>query len=279
MADARSYELLRVDQPKPHLKVITLDRPDARNALSWALIDELHALLDDLDRDNATRVVVLTGAGSAFCAGLDLKGGATTGSSKSTGLRGPAGGVRTQEHIAGLMPKLRSIPQPIIAAVNGPAVGGGLALALFSDIRVAAASARFGVQFIKVGLSGCDVGVSYALPRLIGASRAFELMLTGRVIDAAEATRIGLVSRVVDDGQVLDAALALADDILELAPFGVVMTKEVMWANLGAPSLEAAIHLENRTQILASSAGDFQEAIAAFIEKRAPNFDAPAAGS
>lgn len=267
--------LLRVDQPKPHVKVITLDRPDARNALSWPLVDELHDLLDDLDRDNATRVVVLTGAGSAFCAGLDLKAGASLGSSKSVGLRGPAGGMRTQAHIASLMPKLRRIPQPIIAAVNGPAVGGGLALALFSDIRVAAVGARFGTQFIKVGLSGCDVGVSYALPRLVGASRAFELMLTGRVIDADEAARIGLVSRVVDDGEVLDAALAIADDILALAPFGVVMTKEVMWANLAAPSLEAAIHLENRTQILASTAGDFQEAIAAFAQKRAPVFDAP----
>jgi enoyl-CoA hydratase/carnithine racemase len=264
--------LLRIDQPVPHVKVLTLDRPDARNALSWALVDELHAALDDLDRDNATRVVVLTGAGSAFCAGLDLKSGATEGSSKSTGLRGPAGGMRTQAHIAALMPKLRAIPQPIIAAVNGPAVGGGLALSLFSDIRVSAASARFGVQFIKLGLSGCDVGVSYALPRLIGGSRAFELMLTGRIIDADEAARIGLVSRVVPDDGVLDAALALADDILGLAPFGVVMTKEVMWSNLSAPSLEAAIHLENRTQILASNAGDFQEAVAAFAEKRPPNF-------
>jgi enoyl-CoA hydratase len=274
---APTYELLRVDQPKPHVKLITLDRPEALNALSWDLVDELHAVLDDLDRDNTTRIVVLTGSGRAFCSGLDLKSGPTLGSSKSAGLRGPAGGMRAQAHIASLMPRLRSIPQPVIAAVNGPAVGGGLALALFADIRVAASSARLGVQFIKLGLSGCDVGVSYALPRLIGASRAFELMLTGRVIDADEALRIGLVSKVVPDDEVLDAALAYADEILGLAPFGVVMTKEVMWANLGAPSLEAAIHLENRTQILASNAGDFQEAVAAFTEKRAPNFDAPPA--
>lgn len=265
-------DLLRVETPKPGVKVITLDRPDARNALSWPLVDDLHAVLDDLDRDNATRVVVLTGAGSAFCAGLDLKGGATLGSSKSTGLSGPAGGMRSQEHIAGLMPKLRSIPQPIIAAVNGPAVGGGLALALFADIRVAAASARFGVQFIKVGLSGCDVGVSYALPRLIGASRATELILTARMFDAAEADRIGFVSRVVPDGSVVDAALGVADEILGYSPFGVVMTKEVIWANLQAASAETAIDLENRTQILASHSGDFVEAITAFMEKRPPQF-------
>jgi enoyl-CoA hydratase len=170
------------------------------------------------------------------------------------------------------MTHLRRIPQPVIAAVNGPAVGGGFALALFSDVRIAAASARFGVQFIRVGLSGCDVGVSYALPRLIGASRAFELMLTGRQFDATEADRLGLVSRVVPDGELLDSAFGVADEICQNAPFGVVMTKEVMWANLAAPSLEAAIHLENRTQILASQSGDFVEALAAFAQKRPPHF-------
>jgi enoyl-CoA hydratase/carnithine racemase len=151
-------------------------------------------------------------------------------------------------------------------------VGGGFALTLYSDIRVAAESARFSVQFIKVGLSGCDVGVSYALPRLIGASRAFELSLTARMFDATEADRIGLVSRVVPDGSVVDAALGVADEILAYSPFGVVMTKEVLWANLSASSPETAIDLENRTQILASHSGDFVEAIRAFTEKRAPNF-------
>lgn len=265
-------EQILLEEIRPHVALMTLNRPDRLNALSWELVDELHATLDRLERDNATRVVVLTGAGRGFCSGLDLQGGGTQGASVSEGLRGPAGGMRAQAHIAGLMTHLRRIPQPIIAAVNGAAVGGGLALSLFSDIRVAAESARFGVQFIRVGLSGCDVGVSYALPRLIGGSRAFELMLTGRQFDAAEAERIGLVSRVVPDGTVVDAALALADDILRHAPFGVVMTKEVMWANLAAPSLDAAIHLENRTQILASQSGDFQEALAAFAEKRAPDF-------
>jgi len=261
-----------LEEVRPQVALLTLNRPDRLNALSWGVVDELHAALDRLERDNRTRLVVLTGAGRGFCSGLDLHGGGTRGASVSEGLTGPAGGMRAQAHIAALMTHLRRIPQPIIAAVNGAAVGGGLALALFSDIRVAAESARFGVQFIRVGLSGCDVGVSYALPRLIGGSRAFELMLTGRQFDAEEAERIGLVSRVVPDGTVVDAALALGDEILRHAPFGVVMTKEVMWANLAAPSLEAAIHLENRTQILASSSGDFQEALAAFAEKRPPDF-------
>ena len=264
MADVLREEI------RPGVALVTLNRPDKLNALSWDLVDELHATLDEIGRDNSLRVVVLTGAGRGFCAGLDL--GSTTGSSLSKGLSGVAGGMRSQEHIADLMLHLRRIPQPVIAAVNGVAVGGGLALALYSDIRIAAASARFGVQFIRVGLSGCDVGVSYALPRIVGASHAFELSLTGRIIDAAEAARIGLVSRVVPDDTLLDVALETADAILANSPFGVVMTKEVLWANLSAPSAESAIALENRTQILASQSGDFVEAIAAFAEKRPPDF-------
>ncbi len=151
-----------LEEIHPHVALLTLNRPDRLNALSWGVVDNLHAALDRLERDNRTRVVVLTGAGRGFCSGLDLQGGGTRGASVSEGLGGPAGGMRAQAHIASLMTHLRRIPQPIIAAVNGAAVGGGLALALFSDIRVAAASARFGVQFIRVGLSGCDVGVSYA---------------------------------------------------------------------------------------------------------------------
>jgi enoyl-CoA hydratase/carnithine racemase len=265
---------VRLEEVAPQIALLTLDRPDRLNALSWDLVDDLHATLDELERDNHTRVVVLTGAGRGFCAGLDLKSAASAGSAISEGLRGPAAGMRTQERIASLMKRLRGIPQPVVAAVNGVAVGGGLALALFSDIRIAGESARFGVQFIKLGLSACDVGVSYALPRLIGGSRAFELMLTARIIDASEADRIGLVSQVVPDADVVGTAVAVAEEITKLAPFGVVMTKEVMWANLDAPSLESAIHLENRTQILASQSGDMEEAVAAFMEKRAPDFSA-----
>lgn len=269
--DGSQYRHLRVEEARDQVALITLDRPDRLNALGWALVDELHHALDAIDADSSLRVVVLTGAGRGFCAGLDLTEG--IGSSRSVGLTGPAGGMRSQEHIANLMLKLRSIQQPVVAAINGVAVGGGFALACYSDIRLAAASGRFGVQFIKVGLSGCDVGVSYALPRLIGASRATELILTARMFDAAEADRIGFVSRVVPDGAVVDAALDVADEILAYSPFGVVMTKEVAWANLSASSPETAIDLENRTQILASQSGDFVEAVQAFLEKRRPRFD------
>jgi enoyl-CoA hydratase/carnithine racemase len=262
---------VRVDRPNAGVAVITLDRPEQLNAITFELVDDLHAALDAIDRDNACRVVVLTGAGRGFCAGLDLK--SIGPSSMSTGLAGAAAGMRSQEHIAGLVPHLRRIQQPVIAAMNGAAYGGGLALACACDIRIAAESARMCVQFIKVGIGGCDIGISYTLPRLIGVSRAHELILTARVIETTEAERIGLVSRVVPDGDTLATALEIADTICSYSPFGVVMTKEVMWANVDAPNVEAAIHMENRTQILASTTGDVAEAATAFTEGRPPVWD------
>jgi enoyl-CoA hydratase len=256
---------VRIDHPTAAVAVITLDRPDQLNAMTFELVDDLHAALDEVDRDNTCRVVVLTGAGRGFCSGLDLK--SIGPSSMSTGLSGPRAGMRSQEHIANLVPHLRRIQQPVIAAINGAAYGGGFALACGCDIRVAAESARMCVQFIKVGIGGCDIGISYTLPRLVGVSRAHDLILTARVLDAEEAERIGLVSRVVPDGAVLDAALEIAETICSYSPFGVVMTKQVMWANVDAPNVEAAIHMENRTQILATTTGDIANAAAAFIER------------
>lgn len=263
--------LVLVDRPRDDVAVVTLNQPAKLNALSFALVDELHAALDAIGRDNSCRVVVLTGAGRGFCSGLDLT--SIEGSSTSAGTSGPRAGMLSQEHIAELPQKLRRLQQPVIAAVNGPAYGGGFALALACDIRVAAPEARFCTQFIKLGISGCDMGVSYTLPRLVGGSRGFELLLTARTVDAEEAARIGLVAAVTDPGApVVDRALEYAATICGYAPFGVVMTKEVMWSNLDAPSLEAAIHLENRTQILASTGGEVVEAATAFMEKRPPRW-------
>jgi enoyl-CoA hydratase len=250
--------------------LITLDRPDRLNAMSPALVADLHQALEDVAADPGCRVVVLTGAGRGFCAGLDLK---DTGMAPGAeGMGGPQARLASQQHIATLIPQMRSLRQPVIAAVNGAAAGGGLALALGSDIRIAAASARFNVAFVRIGLSGCDIGVSWMLPRLIGASRAWELMLTGRIIDADEAERIGLVLRVVPDGTVVDAALEVAELIASNSPFGVWMTKEVMWSQLEIGSLQAGIDLENRTQIMTTYSEDMQEAMAAFLAKRSPEF-------
>jgi enoyl-CoA hydratase len=180
--------------------------------------------------------------------------------------------MATQQRIASLVPKIRSLRQPVIAAVNGAASGGGLALALASDVRLAGASARFNVAFVRIGLSGCDVGVSWLLPRLIGASAAFELLLTGRIIDAPEAERIHLASRVVPDDELLDVALDVAAEIAANSPTGVWMTKEVMWSQLEVGSLQAGIDLENRTQIMTTMTEDMPEAVMAFLQKRPPEF-------
>lgn len=257
-------------EPRPGVALLTLDRPERLNAMNHELVADLHTRLDELAGDRTVRVVVLTGAGRGFCSGLDLRG---TGQLAGTeGLDRPQAGMATQQHIATLVPQLRSLRQPVIAAVNGPAAGGGLALALASDVRVASSSARFNVAFIRIGLSGCDIGVSWLLPRLIGASAAFELLLTGRLIDAEEALRLHLVSRVVPDGEVVDAALDIAEEIAANSPMGVWMTKEVMWSQLEVGSLQAGIDLENRTQILTSFTSDMGEAVAAFFEKRPPRY-------
>jgi enoyl-CoA hydratase len=259
-----------VDRLRPELAVVRLHRPEKRNAMNADLLAGLFDALAALRDDAGCRVIILTGDGPGFCAGLDLAEGVVMEGNKGLG---PAkAGMRVQQYIAALIPTLRSQPQPVIAAVNGAASGGGLALTLGSDIRIAAQSARFNVAFIKVGLSACDIGTSWILPRLIGASRAYELMLTGRFADAAEAERIGLVTRVVPDAELLDAAITEAELILANGPFGVRMTKEVMWSQLEIGSMQAGIDLENRTQVLSSFAGDMEEAMAAFLEKRPPRF-------
>jgi enoyl-CoA hydratase len=258
-------ELVR---PGSDIAVLTLARPEKLNALTFDLVEDLHAALDEVNADNSCRVVVLTGAGRGFCSGLDLT--AIGPSPVARGTTGPRSGIRSQERIADLPAKLRRLRQPVIAAVNGAAYGGGFALALACDLRVASESARFCSQFVKVGVGGCDIGMSYTLPRLIGAARAFELMLTARVVDATEALTLGLVTEVVADGGAVDRALELAELLCRYSPFGVEMTKQVMWANLDAPSLEMALHIENRTQLLAGTGGEIMEAAAAFTEGRGP---------
>lgn len=257
-------------EPREGVVQLTLCRPDRLNAMTAELVSSLHDHLDQIALERDTRVVVLTGAGRGFCAGLDLGGyGRAPG---TEGLGRAQAGFAVQRHIASLIPHLRSLPQPIIAAVNGPAAGGGFALVLGSDVRLAARSARFNAAFVRIGLSACDIGTSWLLPRIVGVARAQELMLTGRVFDAEEAYRIGLVVEVVDDGDVLDAAYAKAELIMANAPFGIALTKEAMWTALEIPGMQAAIDLENRQQIMASFTDDHREAMQAFMERRPPRF-------
>lgn len=271
MHEAENLTTLQLSSPEDGIVVLTLDRPARLNAMSPELLTELHRTFDTLALDPSCRVIVLTGSGRGFCAGLDLTA-YDLGAQNEGEQQSPQERLWLQKHIAALVPKMRSLPQPVIAAVNGPAAGGGLALALASDVRIAAASARFNVAFVRIGLSGCDIGVSWLLPRLIGASRAFELLLTGRIIEAREADHIGLVTRVVADDELIESALETARAITANTPMGVRMTKEVMWSQLEINSLAAGIDLENRTQILTSYTQDHDEAAGAFRERRAPTF-------
>ena len=247
----------------------TLDRPERLNAMSAGLVSELREFFSGLPADRDTRVIVLRGAGRAFCAGLDLK----EASSGDDGVRGgvPAG-LRAQRRISELVMMMRRAPQPIIACVQGAASGGGFALALGADVRLAGESARMNAAFIRIGLSACDVGVSYFLPRMIGASVAAELLLTGNFIDAARAERLGLVSRVVPDGELEAAARALAADMLRNSPLGLRLTKECLAMSLDAGSLEQVIAMEDRNQILCTQSEDFHEGVRAFLEKRPAKF-------
>jgi enoyl-CoA hydratase len=260
---ASASEHLLVDRSRPGIALVTLNRPERLNALSWAMVDDYLDLCATLKDDPHLRVVVLTGAARGFCAGLDLQ-------QRDDALGGGDDVYlvhRRQEKIGSLALSMRSLPQPVIAAVNGPAAGGGLALALASDIRLAAPEASFHASFIRIGLSGCDAGASYLLPRIVGSGMASEMLLTGRKVDAEEAVRIGLANRIVS-GDLLAAAFDLAEEIAANSPFGVWMTKKGLERNTDAPSLETALELENRTQVLATRTEDMNEALAAFREKR-----------
>jgi enoyl-CoA hydratase len=264
----KDLQFMRVERPRTGIARVTLDRPERLNALTWPMVDEYLELWDTLRADRELRVVVLTGAGRGFCAGLDLQ-------QRDDALGGDDDiytvSIR-QEKIGALASSLRRLPLPVVAAVNGPAAGGGLAIALACDIRLAAPEASFHASFIRVGLSACDAGVSYLLPRIVGLGHASEIMLTGSAVDATEAERIGLVNRVVAADQLDAAALELAERIAANTPFGVWMTKKGLERNVDAPGLDAAIELENRTQVLATRTDDMPEALAAFREKRPPNY-------
>jgi enoyl-CoA hydratase len=263
-------ETLTLTEPVPQVALLTLNRPERLNAINLAMYDELEDVVGRLASDTTTRVVVLTGAGRGFCAGQDLKDlGADPDASE---LGRVQYGLAWQSRAARLVRQIHELPQPVLAAVNGAASGAGLSIALAADTRIAARSARFNAAFVRIGLSGGDLGASYFLPRIVGPTAAAEMLYTGRLVDADEAERIGLVLRVVDDGALVDEALGIATQILGNSPFGIAMTKQLLWQNLEAPSLAAAQQLENRTQILASFTEDCREAEAAFLEKRAPEF-------
>jgi enoyl-CoA hydratase len=258
------------EQPAPHVRRLTMNRPERLNTMTAELCEALYERLREIERDRSCRAVILTGAGRGFCAGLDLAGyGRAPGNDGSDESRDR---LANQRHMSRLVLGLRALPQPVIAAVNGPAAGLGLALALGCDIRFAAAEAVFRVAFVNIGVSNCDMGTSWLLPRLIGASRSHELMLTGRRVGAEEALRIGLLADVVAPAELPGRALEAATQISALAPWGVQLTKQGMWAALEIPSEQAAVEYEDRQQIMATFGTAPPEAIGAFLEKRPAEF-------
>ena len=246
---------------------LTLNRPDMLNAISLEMVDELSEYFGKLYNDRDTRVVVMRGAGRAFCAGLDIKDRQSANGPDPFG-----GGFGFQGHLADVYVKMRRCPQPIVALVQGAACGGGFAFALAADIRVAGESAKMNAAFIKLGLSSCDMGVSYFLPRLVGTSVASELMLTGRFIHAQRALATGLVSEVVPDDQLEAVGEGYVAELLAASPKGLRMTKEGLNLAVDAPSLEAAMAIENRNQLMTAASPNFTEGMRAFLEKRAPNY-------
>ena len=261
-----AYSTIDIEQAGEAVRLLRLNRPDRLNALDFQCVSELHDALDDLAADDSCKVVVLTGSGRGFCAGLDLK---DFGTPPAVGThRHRHAGVTGQAFLANLSQHIHDTPQVFLAAVNGPAYGGGLALAAACDVRIGATSTTVAAAFIRTGLTGTDVGITYFLPRLIGASRAFDMILTGRTVGAAEAHEMGLFSRVVADDELVPTALAMAEQMAAFTGFVLRRTKEVMWHNLEAPSLAAAIAMENRNQELGAQDPEVQAYMRQYTEQR-----------
>jgi len=269
MAEAAGGGSVLMARHGDDIAVVTLNRPERLNALTREMVAEINAVLDTLAADPACRAVVLTGAGRGFCSGQDV---AAARQRNATGASGVVEKLHWQEQFAGMGRRMRAMPQVVIAAVNGVSVGAGMAIALSADVRFVSPAARFLVASVRIGLTAGESGISYLLPRMIGAARAFDILLTGRPVDADEAERIGLCIRVVAQDTLLDAAIGYARTVLANSPYAVRHSKRMMWDNLDASSYAAALELENRAQILGTMTGDYQEAITALAEKRSPVF-------
>jgi enoyl-CoA hydratase/carnithine racemase len=245
---------------------LTLNRPEALNAMNAPLVEALRSTFESLKSRSDVRVVVLQARGKAFCAGLDLQSGGWGADDSAQAL------FAMQRSISDIYRAMRRCPQPIISLIQGAACGGGFSLALASDIRIAATSAKMNAAYIRAGLTACDMGCSYFLPRLVGVSVASELMMTGRFISAERALQVNLVSGVVDEDALGAAAQSMVDDMLLTSPMGLRLTKDGLNFSIDAPSLDAAMALEDRQQTLVAGTKDAREAISAFLEKRRPEW-------
>jgi len=279
------FETIKFELREDGIGILTINRPDKLNAMSFQMIEDLHAIFDHLMVNLDCRILILKAEGKVFSAGLDLKESMVLQSKKKPQeLKDKFYYINTPEkdtikaklyaqwRTSKLIVKMRRISQPIIALINGAATGAGFAFILASDIRIASENARFNNAFINIGFSGSDLGSSYHLPRLIGMSRAAEILYTGRFVDAEEAHKIGLVINVVNEENLLNEGIELAEQLLKKSPLGLRMTKHAVNISLDSPSLETIMELENRAQMLCSTSNDLTEGAQAFFEKRDPKY-------
>lgn len=261
-----------VEKPRPQIALVTLNRPERMNAMAFDVMIPLRETLEAVAADNDVRVVVLTGAGHGFCSGADLQGAGRVPNIE--GLTRTTVARRSMDLLDNVMTTLRRMHQPVIAAVNGAAIGGGFCLSMATDIRIASEQAYFRAAGINNGLTSAELGISYLLPRAIGASRAFEIMLSGRDIDAAEAERIGLVSRTVASEELLDTCYDLAERIIGYSRVGTELTKRMLWSGLEAGSLESHMQHEGTAQLYVRlTTENFDEAIRARRDRRTPVYE------
>ncbi|MBF4998619.1 enoyl-CoA hydratase [Nocardia sp. BSTN01] len=261
-----------VEKPRPQIALVTLNRPERMNAMAFDVMIPLRETLESVAADNDVRVVVLTGAGHGFCSGADLQGAGRVPNIE--GLTRTTVARRSMDLLDNVMTTLRRMHQPVIAAINGAAIGGGFCLSMATDIRIASEQAYFRAAGINNGLTSAELGISYLLPRAIGASRAFEIMLSGRDIDAAEAERIGLVSRTVAADKLLDTCYELAERIIGYSRVGTELTKRMLWSGMEAGSLESHMQHEGTAQLYVRlTTENFDEAIRARRDRRTPIYE------
>lgn len=277
------FKTIKFELTENGIGIVSLNRPEKLNAISFQMEEELHEVLDMLTVNLSCRILIFKGEGRAFCAGTDLQEGLILNSKKNPPGYDSFDYLKVSEpikrklyhqwRISQIYVKMRKISQPIIAVIHGAAAGGGFGFAMASDIRIASKDVKFINASINIGLTGADTGGSYFLPRLIGMSKAAEILYTGRSIGGAEAEKIGLVLKSVENSDLMPTALAIAEEMLKKSPLGLRMTKQAINLSMDSPSLENILQLENSSIVLAFSSKDINEASSAFFEKRNPKYD------
>ena len=264
-------DFVLVDHPRPRIALVTLNRPERMNAMAFDVMVPLADALRDVNNDNDVRAVVITGAGHGFCSGADM---VSSGSPPYIdGLTRATIAHRAADRLHEVIELIGAMHQPVIAAINGAAIGGGMCLALACDIRIASTDAYFRAAGINNGLTAAELGLSFTLPRAIGSSRAFEIMLTGRDVEADEASRIGLVSETVEPDDLLERCYEIGAGIAAFSRPGIELTKRMLWAGLEASSYGAHMRSEMNAQLLVRmTTRNFEEAVLARQEKRPPVF-------